>query len=102
MRFFDMTRRPAEGELPPIAVGQRARTVQRLQIGVTGVGMMLLLVGLASIVQDRARSVDAAAVPEAAATVEPGAEPAKSDPLVDTGVIPDLSDGEGAADDSGN
>ncbi len=69
--------------------GQQA--VQRLQIGGSGIALMLLLVGLASIVNERTRLADAQAVPEATATVEPSEQPnATSDPLVDAGVVPDL------------
>lgn len=89
-RIFDMTNKPQAGELPVIASGQRARTVQRLQIGITGVGLMILLVGLANIVQDRVRENDAAAVPGAAATVEPSGEATQADPLVEAGVVPGL------------
>lgn len=71
--------------------GTRAHAVQRLQIGVFGLMAMLLLVGLANIIMDRAQVSQAAAVPEAASTVAPGniAAP-KKDPLADAGVVPDL------------
>ena len=49
----------------PLA-GTRAQSVQRLQIGIGGVVLMVLLVGLASLIQDRTREVDAASVPGAA------------------------------------
>ena len=51
---------------------------------------MILLVGLANIIQDRARVTEQAAVPDAAPTTEPVAAPAQRDPLADAGVVPDL------------
>lgn len=75
----------------PLA-GTRMQSMQRLQIGVGGVVLMVLLVGLASLIQDRTREVDAAAVPAAAPTTEPTAAPQQSDPLVEAGVVPDLPD----------
>ena len=68
--------------------GTRAEAVQRLQFGVGGLVAMILLVGIANIVVDRARETEATTVPQAAATVE--AEASQSDPLVDAGIVPDL------------
>ena len=91
-RSLDLTRN-AQGapELSDVPLaGTRAQSVQRLQIGIGGVVLMVLLVGLASLIQDRTREVDAAAVPAAAPTTEPSAAPTQQDPLVDAGVVPDL------------
>lgn len=70
------------------------QSVQRLQIGGTGILVMLLLVGLANIVNQRAMMADERAVPEAVAPIE--AETPRSeksaDPLVEAGVVPDLPD----------
>lgn len=91
-QFFDMSRKPPRGELSENSPGnaQRARTIQRLQIGVTGVVLMLLLVGLASLVENRASQIDATSVPEAAPTTEPSSSQQQNDPLVEAGVVPDL------------
>ncbi len=70
--------------------GTRAQAMQRLQVGLSGLGAMILLVGLANIIQDRARVADSLSVPEAAPTTEPTAAPPLSDPLADAGVVPDL------------
>lgn len=70
--------------------GTRAQTVQRLQVGLSGLAAMVLLVGLANIIQDRARVAEEHSVPEAAPTVQPAAPPPLSDPLADAGVVPDL------------
>ena len=91
---FDLTRNapdPLGGAGFPLA-GTRAQSVQRLQIGIGGVLLMVLLVGLASLIQDRTREVDAAAVPAAAATTEPSPVSQQNDPLVNAGVVPDLPD----------
>lgn len=69
---------------------ERREIIHRLQVGLSGLGAMILLVGLANIIQDRARLVDEQAAPEAAPTVEPVAVPTQSDPLADAGVVPDL------------
>lgn len=70
--------------------GTREQAMQRLQIGLSGLAAMVLMVGLANIVMDRAKETDAATVPEAAATVAPTNAPKQNDPLVDAGVVPDL------------
>ena len=70
--------------------GTRAQAMQRLQVGLSGLGAMILLVGLANIIQDRARVADSLSVPEAAPTTQPSAAPPLSDPLADAGVVPDL------------
>ena len=70
--------------VPSLARVLRAQAVHRLQIGLFGLAAMLLLVGLANIIMDRARLADDAnASPDAAASV--GAK-AASDPL-----YPDLA-----------
>ena len=91
-RYFDLSSsKPQLGGLPDVPLGgTRAQAVHRLQIGIAGVVLMVLLVGLASLVQDRAREVDASSVPAAAATTEPSAARTQADPLVEAGVVPDL------------
>ncbi len=93
-RSFDLTRSPSRiGEAADVPLaGSRGQSVQRLQIGIGGVVLMVLLVGLASLIQDRTREVDAASVPAAAPTTEPSAAPTQNDPLVEAGVVPDLPD----------
>lgn len=91
-QFFDMSRKPPAGEVSDVGVSdaRRARNVQRLQIGITGIVMMILLVGLANIIQDRAMESDATTVPDAAPTTEPTQAATQNDPLVEAGVVPDL------------
>ena len=69
--------------------GTKAEAVQRLQIGLSGLAAMILLVGLANVIQDRARETEESTVPQAAPMAE-AAPPPQSDPLADAGVVPDL------------
>lgn len=91
-RSLDMTRnRDTAVEVADVLPGgTRAQAINRLQIGVGGVVLMVLLVGLASLIENRTREVDAAAVPAAAPTTEPSEAPKRNDPLVEAGVVPDL------------
>ncbi len=75
----------------PAAGQARAEAVQRLQVGLAGIGAMVLLVGLASIIGGQADLTDELAVPEAAPTTEPMPEPAQANPLADAGVVPDIA-----------
>lgn len=68
----------------------RAETAQRLQIGLSGLGAMILLVGLASVIGSQADASRESAVPEAAPTTEPTEAPPQRDPLVDAGIVPDI------------
>ena len=83
--------------MSPTARELRAQAVHRLQVGLFGLAGMLLLVGLANIIMDRARvnddaTADAVAASSAAAGIAPEAAPPSpaSDPLADIGVVPDL------------
>ena len=80
----------ASGEDEAGQTGARAQTTQRLQVGLSGLAGMVLLVGLANIIQDRARVTEEHSVPEAAPTVAPQVAPQQSDPLADAGVVPDI------------
>lgn len=64
----------------------RGQAVHRLQVGLFGLCAMLLLVGLANIIMDRARLADEDNVPQAAEAT--GVPKAASDPLADIGVAP--------------
>jgi hypothetical protein len=68
----------------------RAQTVQRLQAGMLGLAAMLLLVGLANIIMDRAREADGAVPAASTAAAATDAAP-KNDPLADMGVVPSAS-----------
>ncbi|HNJ48431.1 MAG TPA: hypothetical protein PK479_08365 [Novosphingobium sp.] len=71
---------------PPSARELRAQAVQRLQAGLFGIALIVLIVALANIINDRARQSDAAS-PGAEASASATGE-AKTDPLVDAGVVP--------------
>lgn len=85
---------------PPTARELRAQAVHRLQVGLFGLCAVLLIVGLANIIMDRARLGDAREPVEEVVAVD--AEPKKpaSEPLADIGVVPaaDPTPGTGAAD----
>ena len=89
--------------VPPTARERRAQAVHRLQFGLLGLAGMLLIVGLANIIMDRARiSADAPAASTAAsataAQVSPDAgSPPANDPLADIGVVPDMPAADGSA-----
>ena len=92
MNPIDLVRPVPSKDPPPPAplAGTRSQSVQRLQIGVFGLGAMVLLVGLANIIVTNRQQNEAGVVPEAAPTVaaQAEAEPG-SDPLADAGVVPD-------------
>jgi hypothetical protein len=69
----------------------RAEAIQRLQVGLFGIGAMVLLVGLASIIGSQADLAEDSAAPEAAPTTEPTPEPSRANPLADAGVVPDIA-----------
>ncbi|MBC2663970.1 hypothetical protein H7F51_00405 [Novosphingobium flavum] len=64
----------------------RSQAIHRLQMGLFGLAAMLLLVGLANIIMERARMAEST-FPQAAGLPTEAAAP-KSDPLADMGVIP--------------
>ena len=70
--------------------GSRAEAMRRLQMGGIGVFAVVLLIGLASIIEDRAKQTDSTAVAEAAATTAPSPTSAAPDPLAEAGVVPDM------------
>lgn len=72
--------------VPPSPRELRAHAVQRLQAGLFGLSAIVLIVGLANIINDRAKltEVSERAIPVASASESPAA----SDPLADIGVVP--------------
>lgn len=81
----------------PTVRERRAQAVHRLQVGLFGLAGMLLLVGLANIIMDRARISDdateassAAAASAASVSPEGAAQTPAGDPLADIGVVPDM------------
>lgn len=72
--------------VPPSVRELRAQAVQRLQAGLFGLAAIVLIVGLANIINDRARMAEAEAGKPAAAAAKDGA--AQNDPLAKIGVVP--------------
>ena len=83
----------------------KAESTQRLQIGLFGLGSMVLLIGLATIIGNQADLTQESSVPEAAPTTEPTAAQPQRDPLADAGIVPDIpleaepQPGEGVVED---
>ena len=63
----------------------RAQMVMRLQVGLFGLALMLLLVALANVIMQHARSSAPQGGPMVAAS---GAASGNTDPLADMGVVP--------------
>ena len=83
----------AEDEAPPEGAplgGTQTEATQRLQVGLAGLGSMVLLVGLASVLGNQADRTQEDAVPEAAPTTEPTETAPQRDPLADAGIVPDI------------
>jgi hypothetical protein len=74
--------------VPPSARDLRGQSVQRLQVGLFGLAAMLLLVGLANIIMDRARLADGASSVIAGAASPSAGASVEADPLADIGVVP--------------
>jgi hypothetical protein len=73
--------------VPPSVRELRAQAVQRLQTGLFGIAAILLVVGLANIINDRARMAEEAGQ-SPAAQASASASATNSDPLADIGVVP--------------
>lgn len=81
---------------PAPLAGTRDQSMQRLKVGLGGLLAIIVAVGLATLIDERAQQIDATAVPQAAATVEPSTSAPKNDPLANAGVVPDLPAEESA------
>ena len=73
---------------PPPVVAPVHDTMRRLQIGIAGVLTVLLLVGMAGLIGERARERAEAEAPATAEVKMPGEEPAVGAPLEELGVQP--------------
>lgn len=82
--------------VPPSARELRAQAVQRLQAGLFGLAAVVLMVGLASIINERAREAEAAIAPQASPSASPSAN-SGSDPLAEVGVVPSSVPDQSAA-----
>lgn len=82
--------------VPPSARELRAQAVQRLQVGLFGLAAVVLMVGLASIINERAREAEAASAPQASVSPSPEVN-SGSDPLAEVGVVPSTASSQGSA-----
>ncbi|WP_394270354.1 hypothetical protein [Qipengyuania sp.] len=91
-RSYDMTRPADNGDYTEgLPRETRRHMIQRLQIGAIGVVLMVLLVGLASVIQNRAAQAEGTNLPATVPAAKQGAAPpVASDPLVEAGVVPDM------------
>lgn len=74
--------------VPPSTRELRAQAVHRLQVGLFGLCAMLLIVGLANIIMDRARLVDAEDPIQQVVAADAKPKRQVADPLADIGVVP--------------
>lgn len=73
--------------VPPGARELRAQAVQRLQSGLFGIAAIILVVGLASIINDRARLAEGGNQPLTSVSASSSPK-TNSDPLAEAGVVP--------------
>jgi hypothetical protein len=73
---------------PPTGRELRAQAVHRLQVGLFGLCAMLLIVGLANIIMDRARLSDSKEPVEEVVAADAAPKKPASEPLADIGVVP--------------
>lgn len=87
-RGGDTQAAPSPASFPAPARELRAQSVHRLQVGLFGLSAMLLIVGLANIIMDRARLNESKdPIEKVIAADAPPKKPAV-DPLADIGVVP--------------
>lgn len=73
---------------PPTPREMRAQAMHRLQVGLFGLCAMLLIVGLANIIMDRARLSDSKEPVEEVVAADAVPKKPASEPLADIGVVP--------------
>lgn len=88
-RRIDAERDDAPPDGAPLG-GTKAEATQRLQVGLAGLGSMVLLIGLASVLGQQADITEDASVPDAAPTTEPTETAQQRDPLADAGIVPEI------------
>ena len=91
MNLLPQMLRPTAGTSGRVDMSAReGETVHRLQVGLVSLGAMVLMVGVANMIMDRAREAESAVVPEAAPTVQASPLPDANKALENAGVVPDL------------
>jgi hypothetical protein len=86
----------ARAPCAPFLARDAAQAVHRLQVGLFGLGAILLLISLANVIMERAELISRAAALDPTAEASATTETA-NDPLVDMGVAPELPVGGGSA-----
>jgi len=82
----------------PSAREVRAQAVQRLQVGLFGIAAILLIVGLANIIKQRALQAQDGAPPAVSASSHASGGPTGAgDPLADVGAVPSAPQSNHAA-----
>lgn len=72
--------------------GTRQQAIQRLQVGLIGLLLMVLLVGLAGIIREQVAQTDETAVPQAAGSDMAGDVPKGTEPLSKGGIVPEIGE----------
>lgn len=70
--------------------GTRSEAMRRLQMGGIGIVGVVVLIGLASIIENRAKQSDSTVVAEAVASPSAAPTTSAADPLAQAGVVPDM------------
>jgi hypothetical protein len=73
---------------PPTARDLRMQSIQRLQVGVFGLCTMLMIVGLANIIMERAKLTSEPDPIQEVVAVDSAPKKTATDPLADIGVVP--------------
>lgn len=84
---------PGLPQQPPVAGSnglRRSEVFRRLQMGGIGIVGVLVLIALASLIQERAQMTDRGAVPQASLASGGTPSTAAPDPLAQAGVVPDI------------
>ena len=81
-----------DGIAVPSAGALRSQAIHRLQVGLAGLFAMVLLVGLANVIMERAREADrqVARTPAANEAAAAARNQPPSDPLADIGALPSV------------
>lgn len=70
--------------------GTRSEAMRRLQMGGIGIVGVVVLIGLASIIENRAKQTDSTVVAEAIASPSAAPTTPAADPLAQAGVVPEM------------
>lgn len=94
-RRADSAAQSAQSPVPAPARDLRAQSVHRLQVGLFGLCAMLLMVGLANIIMDRAKLEDRGDPIEKVIAADAPPKQQNVEPLADIGVVPSVDPAPG-------